>query len=142
MNIVWQRPDGSIAITILVSATDPVAEATKLKQRGDIPATWTQLAINQTLPTDRSYRNAWTFSAGNFGHNMVKARDIHRDKIRAARKPLLEALDVEYQKADETGNQTLKQQIAQQKQALRNAPQDPRIEAAQTIAELKGVWPL
>ena len=29
--------------------------------------------------------------------DMAKAREIHKNKIRAARKPLLESLDIEFQ---------------------------------------------
>ena len=38
--------------------------------------------------------------------NMNKAREIHKDNIRAARKPLLEVKDVEFQRALETGADT------------------------------------
>ena len=37
---------------------------------------------------------------------MTKAKAIHKDKIRLARKPKLEALDVEFQKAQETSADT------------------------------------
>lgn len=69
--------------------------------------------------------------------DMAKARNIWRDKLRAEREPILKRLDVEYQRADEAGNATLKNDIAQRKQALRDAPQDPRIESAATVQELK-----
>ena len=71
--------------------------------------------------------------------NMVKAREIHRTLIRAARAPLMAALDVEYQRADERGDADAKASVAARKQALRDAPADPRIEAAQTIKELRDV---
>lgn len=70
---------------------------------------------------------------------MAKARNIWRDKLRAEREPILKRLDVEYQRADEAGNATLKADIAQRKQALRDAPQDPRIDSAATPDELRRV---
>ena len=73
--------------------------------------------------------------------NMPKARDIQRDKMRIARKPKLEALDVDFQRAIENDDATEKASIVAQKQALRDVTQDPAIEAATTPDELKAVWP-
>lgn len=71
--------------------------------------------------------------------NMAKARDIHRDKMRAARDPLFKDLDVAYMVAIERGQDTA--EIVAKKQALRDVTKDPAIEAAQTTDELKAVWP-
>lgn len=70
--------------------------------------------------------------------NMTKARDIHRDKIRQARNPLLASKDVEFQRALETGADTAA--IVAAKQALRDAPASAAIEAATTPDELKASW--
>tara|TARA_R100000773_G_C4166021_1_gene81750 strand:- start:309 stop:569 length:261 start_codon:yes stop_codon:yes gene_type:complete len=73
-----------------------------------------------------------------FGIDMVKAREIHRNKIRDARKPLLENLDIEFQKALETSANTT--DIVSKKQQLRDAPADLAIASATTEAELKSQW--
>tara|TARA_B100000424_G_C22690372_1_gene377433 strand:+ start:306 stop:569 length:264 start_codon:yes stop_codon:yes gene_type:complete len=73
-----------------------------------------------------------------FGINMSKARDIHREKIRYARAPKLAELDVEFQKALETGSDTA--EIVSKKQALRDAPADSGIAAASNAAELQAQW--
>ncbi len=70
--------------------------------------------------------------------NMTKARDIHRDKVRQARNPLLASKDVEFQRALETGADTAA--IVAAKQALRDAPASAAIEAATTPDELKASW--
>ena len=70
--------------------------------------------------------------------NLAKAKEIHKNNIRAARQPLLQSLDVDFQRALEQGNDTAA--IAAQKQALRNAPADPAIEAAASADELKATW--
>tara|TARA_R100000231_G_C5295165_1_gene155841 strand:- start:40 stop:303 length:264 start_codon:yes stop_codon:yes gene_type:complete len=70
--------------------------------------------------------------------DMVKAKEIHKTKIREAREPLLQALDVEFQKALETGASTT--DIVAKKNALRDAPADSTIEAAKTEADLKAQW--
>ncbi len=73
-----------------------------------------------------------------FGVDMAKARELHKDKIRLARKPLLEALDVEFQKALETGASTT--DIVAKKNALRDAPADSGITSASDADALKAQW--
>jgi len=74
--------------------------------------------------------------------NLDKAREIKKDMIREARKPMLEALDVAYMRAVEAGDTTQQAQIAAEKQALRDATDDPAIAAASTPEELAAVDPL
>jgi len=74
--------------------------------------------------------------------NMDKAREIKKDQIREARKPMLESLDVAYMRAVETGDTTQQAQIAAEKQVLRDATADPAIAAATTPEELAAVDPL
>ena len=73
-----------------------------------------------------------------FGTDMAKAREIHKTKIREARTPLLAALDVEFQKAQETSASTT--DIVAKKQALRDAPADSGIDAASDTDALKAQW--
>jgi len=72
--------------------------------------------------------------------NMTKAKDIWRDKVRAERTEKLQALDVQFTRALESGADT--SEIVAKKQALRDAPADARIEAATTPEELKAVDPV
>jgi len=71
--------------------------------------------------------------------DMNKAREIKRDQLRAERKPILEALDVAYMRAQEAGDTAKQDAIAADKQALRDATADPAIDAATTPDELKAV---
>ena len=73
-----------------------------------------------------------------FGIDMAKAREIHKTNIRNARAPKLAELDVEFQKALETGSSTT--DIVAKKQALRDAPGDSEIEAASDTDALKAQW--
>ena len=73
-----------------------------------------------------------------FGVDMAKAKEIHKTNIRAAREPLLTALDVEFQKAQETSASTT--DIVTKKQALRDAPADSGIASAADEAALKAQW--
>ena len=70
--------------------------------------------------------------------NLDKAKEIHRNKIREARKPLLEAKDVEFQRALETGEDT--SDIVAAKTALRDATAAPSIDLASNVEELKATW--
>jgi len=73
-----------------------------------------------------------------FGIDMAKAREIHKTNIRNARTPKLAELDIEFQKALETGASTT--DIVAKKQALRDAPADSGIAAATDEASLKAQW--
>ncbi len=73
-----------------------------------------------------------------FGIDMAKAREIHKTNIRLARQPLLEALDIEFQKALETGASTTN--IVTKKQVLRDAPADSEITSAADTDALKAQW--
>ena len=70
--------------------------------------------------------------------DMAKAREIHKTKIRDARAPLLAELDVQFQRALETGASTT--DIVAKKQALRDAPADSGITAASDTDALKAQW--
>ena len=70
--------------------------------------------------------------------DMTKAREIHKNNIREARKPLLESLDIEFQKALETSADT--SAIVSKKNALRDAPADSGIASASDEAALKAQW--
>ena len=73
-----------------------------------------------------------------FGINMAKAREIHKDKIRSARVEKFKELDIEFQKALETGASTT--DIVAKKQALRDAPADSGIASASDADALKAQW--
>ena len=65
--------------------------------------------------------------------NIAKAKDITKDKLREERKPLLEKLDVDFQRALETGADTTA--IIAKKQALRDATN--QVNTMNTVEELK-----
>ena len=70
--------------------------------------------------------------------DIAKAKNIHRENIRISREPKFKSLDIEFNKALETGASTT--DIVAKKQALRDAPADSAIEAATTDDELKNQW--
>ena len=90
-----------------------------------------------TVPTDRTFRGAWQFNGAAVEVDMDAAKAIHKDNLRAERKPRLEALDVAYMKALEAGSGAA--DIAAQKQTLRDITSDARIASATTPDELKAL---
>jgi len=62
-----------------------------------------------------------------------KAKDITKDRLRAKRKPLLEAQDVAFQRALESGADT--SSIVAEKQRLRDITN--QVDAVNTLEELK-----
>ena len=94
-----------------------------------------------SYPVERNFRDAWDLSPSPnlVVVNMDKAREIWRDKIRRDREGPLKQLDADYMKALETGSDTAS--IVAQKQALRDAPALPSIDAATTPEELKAIQP-
>ena len=66
------------------------------------------------------------------------AKEIHKDKIREARQPLLTKLDIDYQRASETSADTT--EIIAKKQALRDAPNSSDITSATNVDDLKKQW--
>ena len=68
--------------------------------------------------------------------DISKAKDIWKDKIREARKPALEKLDIDFVKAQETSSDTTS--IVANKQTLRDLPS--QVDTATTVDEIKAVW--
>jgi hypothetical protein len=94
-------------------------------------------AAEATIPSDKHFRDAWSADGTVITEDLAAAKTIFADKIREARKPLLEALDTDYMKALETSSDTAA--IVKDKQALRDAPTTGN--SASTITELKESWP-
>lgn len=133
---VYTDDDGMLIIICPADKTNLTLDEIKAR---NCPTDKTIYTVQPSdCPTDRSFRDAWSYDGTNFGVNITKAKEIHRDNIRNARTPKLAELDVEFQKALETGASTT--DIVTRKQALRDAPADSAIDAATDEAGLKAQW--
>ena len=94
-------------------------------------------ASSLTVPTDRTFREAWSFNEAVVEINMTAAKVIHKDNLRAERAPRLAELDVAYMKALEAGSGA--DAVATSKTTLRNITDDARIDAATTPDALKAL---
>lgn len=129
--------DGSVAYSEIKEGKEQLTFAQLEKTHGPFTA---RPCEPKDFPQDRSYRGAWRLIGDQIKHDMDAAREIHRDKIREARAPLLAAQDVALLRAIEEGKPTAP--IAAEKQRLRDATAHPSIDAAQSVDELKKAWPL
>lgn len=133
--IIYSTPDGGVAVVVPTGEL-PIDQVLAK----DVPDGVTGMIVDASaIPSDRSFRNAWKRNGRKVETDMAKARDIHRDRIRAARNPKLAALDVELQRELENPRPNTAA-IVDQKRALRDAPADPKIDAAKTPADLKELW--
>jgi predicted metal-dependent hydrolase len=131
MFITYPQPNGQVAVVI---PTGDVNDAIK-----DVPKD-TPYKIIDSVEIDNDYFNAYEFDL-ELGSklNAEKAKELHKDKWRSARKPKLEALDIAFMKAVEAGDTAKQSEIAAEKQALRDVTDTEII--GSTIEEIKSVWP-
>lgn len=80
------------------------------------------------------------------GINLDKAKEIHKNHIRAVRNPLLQKKDVEYMRAQEVGDTAKVTAVVAEKQELRDATaivdntMITGTSVEEVTAELKQVW--
>lgn len=125
---------------VLVIPSDNCGLTVEQIQAKDVPSGKTSYIINTSdCLTDRSFRDAWYYdSTVGMGISMTKAKVIHQNNIRTARKTKLAELDVEFQRALETSANT--STIVAKKQALRDAPVATGIATAVNPQDLKAQW--
>jgi hypothetical protein len=129
MKIIYQTETG---VAIIHPTGELSIEEVAAK---DVPPNTPYRIVNDDeVPSDRTFRNAWEDNGG-IKVNMPKAKDITKDRLRAERKPLLEAQDIAFQRALETGADTLN--IVKEKQRLRDITK--QVDALTSIDELKAL---
>ena len=107
-------------------------------QAKDVPDGVTSYIVDHSsLPTDTDFQNAWVYKDGKVQVDLAKAKEVHREYIRRERKEKLAALDIEFQRALETGDTSA---VVAKKQVLRDATADSAIDAASNVAQLRALW--
>lgn len=104
------------------------------------PIGWRRLNSRAEVPSDRTYRDAWTDSMRQgIIHDMGKARALHLGFLRVERAGVMEQLDRDFTRALGQKRPTEADAIEAKRQALRDMPVTlgPAIEAAQTVNDLK-----
>ena len=96
--------------------------------------TGAMIVNSDTLPNEHNdFFNAWEFNGTTVTVNFIKAKAITKDRLRAERTPLLQAQDVAFQRALESGADTTA--IVAEKQRLRDITQ--LADQATTLEQLK-----
>lgn len=139
--IAYTQEDGTVAIVIptpefisnggdfdaLVSSSVPKDASREVVDIDDIP-------------TDRYFRNAWRLNNG-IEIDIDKARAIHLNNLREIRNKKLESFDVPFQRALESKDVPKQDEIAAQKQALRDMPKSVDLSVLSAPESLKAFMP-
>ena len=146
-HFLLKRADGCVSIMVADDDTTCEPKIAKWSPEMQAEISWPRIARARSLAAGpllpqrldaRCDESSCRQGHGRYGEG---ARDTPRGAASASRKPLLDAADVDYIKADEAADEPRKAEVRAYKQALRDVPQDPRIDAAQTPEELKAIVP-
>ena len=126
--IIYKQDNGAVAI-ITPTGELPIEEVAAKDVLAGVPY---RIVNDDEVPSDRTFRNAWKHD---LTVDFPKAQALTKDRLRAERKPLLEAQDVLFQRALETGKDATA--IVKEKQRLRDVTK--LVDVATTLDQLKGV---
>jgi hypothetical protein len=129
--IIYPQQDNKLAVII---PSGDYQDAIK-----DVPQGVEYAVVDDLGDLDNEYFDAFEYRDLGISCNIDKAKAIHLDKFRAARAPKLAALDIDYSRADESGDVAKKAEIAFEKQVLRDVT---KVELPSDLPSLKEFWPL
>jgi hypothetical protein len=133
--ITYPQTNGQVAVII---PADPSLSIKEIAAK-DVPEGLPFKIVDDLSHVDNDYFNAYEFhEEDGAAVNLDKAKAIHLEKFREARKPKLQKLDVDYMKAIEVEDHVAASAIALKKQELRDVT---KIELPDTLEEIKAVWP-
>lgn len=134
---LWHRQPTDENIKAEIAKTFPGINRAGIKRPKPVAF---RVISEAALPADRYYRNAWEIDGnGRVAENLEKAKAIHRDKLRNRRTEKMLPLDIQWSYAMANGRADLAAEAEAKRQALRDITEDPRIDAAKSIDELKRI---
>jgi gluconate kinase len=129
--ITYPQANGQVAVIIPTGAIEDCIK--------DVPDGVPYKIVDDLSAIDNDYFNAYDFHPEDGAEvNIEKAKGLHLNKFREARKPLLESLDIQYMRALETEDSVKAAAIALKKQELRDVT---KTKLPSTLSKLKEVWP-
>jgi hypothetical protein len=128
--IIYPQQGNKLAV---IFPTGDVQDAIK-----DVPKGVEYAVVDDLGDLENDYFNAFEYANMGIFCNIDKAKAIHLDKFREARKPLLSKLDVDYMKAIEAEDHSAATAIAVKKQELRDITKIP---LPNNLPEIKETWP-
>jgi len=143
MIVVWEMPDKSLALTNVFGNRDVNAEIAKINsERPELAHKFNvETHSDLKIKLDLFFKAIELDESNEPVYNMTKARQIWKEKIRFDRYKKFKELDILSQRALESNDSVALADIAAQKQILRDAPNNPAIDTAATIEELKELYP-
>ena len=93
------------------------------------------------IPINRTFRNAWRDTGATVDHDMMKARELHKNRLRELREQKFVLINRAQSTALSKGDAAEAARLETELQKLRDVTANPAIEAAQTVDELRAVWP-
>ena len=136
--IIYTQADGAVAVCrpapkfLALFASEDEGLSAVIAKSVPADAADVEIVDEGTVPDDRTFRGAWVQAGGAIGCDMEKARAIHMNRIRAVRDKELARLDIEQLKGND---------VAAEKQRLRDTPQTFDLSTAETPEALKALWP-
>lgn len=138
MKYVAHKNDGKGLIQSPVILIAEPLDKTLEELIAEIPEGLNPIIVSEEdLPT-REYARSWQIQNGVLSVNMVSARDAFRNRLRGFRASKLAELDVEFQRALETGADTT--DIVARKQYWRDITDLPAIDTADSTDALDALW--
>jgi hypothetical protein len=143
---VWTNPVSDTYIEYLIAKNER-GWAHRKDGRG-MPAydavqvvSWLRLtqAEHEQFNQDRPYRNALRARNGKIEYDIAAARERCRELLRHQRAHAMPELDAQFMRALGQGKKVEQDAIEAERQKWRDAPADPRIDAAQSVGELKQI---
>ena len=132
MRILYTNDEGGVSVIVPVPSWTGTMEELAAKV---VPENEPyKIVEDSVVPTDRTFRGAWENYAA-ITVSLAKAKEITKARLREERKPLLEAQDVLFMKAQESSSDT--SAIVTEKQRLRDITASA--DSASTLDELKGL---
>ena len=136
--VIWT--DSVTGYVCTLTPSDNCKRTVEEIAKKDVPDGETYYILNTTdVPTDNIYWEAINYHPSQgFTYDIAKAKEVQKGLIRTAREPKLQELDIQFQRALETGEST--SDIVANKQKLRDATENGALINANTIAEIKASW--
>ena len=129
--IIYATDEGTVAVLIPTDECGLTVEEIAAK---DVPKGKEYKIVDVSeLSSDRTFRNAWVLD-NEITVDIPKAKVITKNKLREERKPLLEAQDILFMQAQESGTDI--SSIVTEKQRLRDITN--QVDNMTTVDELKG----
>lgn len=98
-----------------------------------------RVIADDAAPQDRTFRNAWVDDGRAIVHDMDKAKQLKREHLRHERAGVFPVLDAQWSRAFGQGKADEAAAVERRRQALRDMPADPRIDAAATVDYLHAI---